>query len=95
MIIIEQHLIRYEFSSSFKRWIHHGDEVGGVLHAQIDVCSDSNGCVVNDSCVDDDIFITINDMHGLVNKEIKSNEYTSHEIGRNGKNIDHGFSEAH
>ena len=95
MIIVEQHLIRYGFSSSYNRWIHHGDEVEGVSHVQPDMCSDSNGCAINDNYVDDEINDAINDMHGPRNKEVNSNESIGHEIGRNGKNIDYLFSEAH
>ncbi|KAL6311243.1 hypothetical protein AAG906_026804 [Vitis piasezkii] len=91
----EQHLIRYGFSSSYNRWIHHGDEVEGVSHVQPDMCSDSNGCAINDNYVDDEINDAINDMHGPRNKEVNSNEFIGHEIGRNGKNIDYLFSEAH
>ena len=95
LIIVEQHLIRYGFSSSYNRWIHHGDEVEGVSHAQPDMCSDSNGCAINDNYVDDEINDAINDMHGPRNKEVNSNESIGHEIGKNGKNIDYLFSEAH
>ncbi|KAL6323438.1 hypothetical protein AAG906_039008 [Vitis piasezkii] len=95
LIIVEQHLIRYGFSSSYNRWIHHGDEVEGVSHVQPDMCSDSNGCTINDNYVDDEINDAINDMHGPRNKEVNSNESIGHEIGRNGKNIDYLFSEAH
>ncbi|KAL6331580.1 hypothetical protein AAG906_011520 [Vitis piasezkii] len=95
LIMVEQHLIRYGFSSSYNRWIHHGDEVEGVSHAQPDMCSDSNGCAINDNYVDDEINDAINDMHGPRNKEVNSNESIGHEIGRNGKNIDYLFSEAH
>ncbi|WJZ91410.1 hypothetical protein VitviT2T_010485 [Vitis vinifera] len=59
------------------------------------MCSDSNGCAINDNYVDDGINDAINDMHGPRNKEVNSNESVGHEIGRNGKNIDYLFSEAH
>ncbi|KAL6327397.1 hypothetical protein AAG906_019710 [Vitis piasezkii] len=59
------------------------------------MCSDSNGCAINNNYVDDEINDAINDMHGPRNKEVNSNESIGHEIGRNGKNIDYLFSEAH
>ena len=59
------------------------------------MCSYGSGCVVNDNDVGDDIIVAINDMHGPINKEVNLNESTSHEIGRNGKNIDYLFDEAH
>ena len=101
LVTIEQHLIRYGFSSSYNKWIHHGENIGGVSRAQISMLSDRDGCAVNENYVeddnyfDDDIIVVLNDTHAPINKEADSNEYTSHEIGRNGKNIDNLFGEAH
>ena len=101
LVTIEQHLIRYGFSSSYNKWIHHGENIGGVSRAQTSMPSDRDGCAVNenyvedDNCFDDDIIAALNDMHAPIKKEADSNEYTSHEMGRNEKNIDNLFGEAH
>ena len=95
MVTVEQHLIRYGFSSSYNRRIHHGENVGGVLLGQTGMHGDRDGCVVNDNYVNDDITVALNEMHAPINKEHDSNESTSHEIGRNEKNNDHLFGEAH
>ena len=94
LVIIEQRLIRYGFSSSYNKWIQHGENIGGVSRAQTSMPSDRDGCAVNENYVeddnffDDDIIPALNDMHAPINKEADSNEYTSHEMGRNEKNID-------
>ena len=95
LVTIEQHLIRYGFSSSYNKWIHHGENVGCGSLGQTSMHSDGDGCAVNDNYVDDDIIDALNDMHGLINNEFNSNESTSHEIDRNEKNIDYLFGEAH
>ena len=56
---------------------------------------DRNGCAVNDNYVDDDCIVALNNMHAPINKEHDSNESTSHETGRNEKNNDYLFGEAH
>ena len=101
LVIIEQRLIRYGFSSSYNKWIHHGENIGGVSRAQTSMPSDRDGCVVNENYVeddnffDDDIIAALNDTHAPINKEADSNEYTSHEMGRNEKNIENLFGEGH
>ena len=84
MVTVEQHLIRFGFSSSYNRWIHRGENVGGVLLAQTSMCNDRDGCVVNDHYVHDDIITALNDMHTPINKEVDLNEATSNEMGKNG-----------
>ena len=101
LVIIEQHLIIYGFSSSYIKWIHHGENIRGVSRAQTSMPSDKDGCAINENYVedenyfDDDIIAALNDMHAPINKEADSNEYTSHEMGRNEKNIDNLFGEGH
>ena len=95
LVTVEQHLIRYGFSSSYNRWIHHGENVGGVSLAETSMCNDRDGCVVNDNYVDDDIIAALNDMHALINKEVDLNEATSNDMGKNDENIDYLFGKAY
>ena len=95
LVTVEQHLIRYGFSSNYNRWIHHGENVEGVSLAQTSTCNDRDVCAVKDNYVDDDIIAALNDMHAPINKEVDLNEATSNEMGKNGENMDYLFGKAY
>ena len=57
LVTIEQHLIRYGFSSSYNKWIHHDENIGGVSCSQTSMPSDRDGCAVNENYVEDDNYV--------------------------------------